>query len=60
MKELKSLSKNELVSIDGGNDYENVLMGYPGQSLVNFIWSTLEGAYQNGYDDKKQTIGRCY
>jgi hypothetical protein len=59
MNNLKSLSKNELIKVDGGFDYENVSWGYPGRSLVEFIWSTLEGAYQHGYDDKIQNIEPC-
>ena len=59
MKNTTTLSLIELNRINGGEE-KKVLMGYPGASLVNLIWSALEGAYQKGYDDKKQTLEPCY
>jgi hypothetical protein len=59
MKNTTNLSLIELNRINGGEE-KKVLMGYPGASLVNLIWSALEGAYQKGYDDKKQTLEPCY
>jgi hypothetical protein len=59
MKNITELSSKQLIIINGGEE-KKVLMGYPGASLVNLIWSALEGAYQKGYDDKKQTLEPCY
>ena len=59
MKYTTDLSKIELKKVSGGED-KKVLMGYPGASLVNLIWSAIEGAYQKGYDDKMQTLEPCY
>jgi len=51
MEKLTLLTKSELLLVSGGQDEIVVSTGYPGQSLVNFIWSTLSAAYQKGYDD---------
>jgi|AntRauTorcE11897_2_1112592.scaffolds.fasta_scaffold22045_2 hypothetical protein len=58
MKNITELSSKQLIIINGGEE-KKVLMGYPGASLVNFIWSTLEGAYQKGYDEKKLNLEPC-
>jgi hypothetical protein len=58
MKKITELSSKQLIIINGGEE-KKVLMGYPGASLVNFIWSTLEGAYQKGYDEKKLNLEPC-
>lgn len=58
MKDLKLLSNIELKEVNGGQD--EVLSGYPGQSLVNFVWSVLEGAYQKGVNDSYSNDNRCY
>ncbi len=59
MENLKSLTKDELLFINGGQDEPVVMTGYPGQSLINFIWSTLKAAYQKGYDEKLLNIEPC-
>lgn len=59
MKKTTNLTLKELIAINGGEG-EKILSGYPGASLVNLIWSALEGAYQKGYDDKMQTLEPCY
>jgi len=56
MEKLKNLSCDELRELTGG---QKVLSGYPGQSLVNFIWKTLRGAYQHGVDDKLHYLEPC-
>lgn len=58
MNNLTLLSNDALKSINGGQD--EVLSGYPGQSLVNFVWSTLEAAYQKGVNDNYSNDNRCY
>lgn len=58
MKGLIILNNDELRKLYGGKDIE-VATGYPGQSLVNFIWSTIKAAYQHGYDDKLKNTEPC-
>lgn len=59
MEYLTSLTKEELLKFNGGQDEPVVLTGYPGQSLVNFVWKTLKAAYQKGYDDKLLNVEPC-
>lgn len=58
---LTPLSEIENEKIDGGGLYDDadIATGYPGQSLVNFIWTTLKAAYQHGYDDKLLNVEPC-
>ena len=63
MENFKFLSDDAIRNINGGflklDLGDDVLYGYPGSGLVNFIWSTLKGAYQKGYDDKLLNVEPC-
>lgn len=61
MKNLIYLSNDDLKKISGGGFYDDadIATGYPGQSLVNFFWTTLKAAYQKGYDDKLLNVEPC-
>jgi len=66
MENFTLLSDDAIKNINGGQHPDflettngDVLMGYPGQSLVNFIWGTLKAAYQKGYDDKISNHPPC-
>jgi hypothetical protein len=60
MENLIFLKTEEMKIINGGGEEERIILtGYPGQSLVNLVWSTLKAAYQKGYDDKLANIEPC-